>query len=82
MPCPCPVKPSCLPHDLTGGHQAKRAVRLHRDKKLVTVAEVQPLADHSRKEDAPPVSNLDARRLRVDLGNGVPQIHWDPVLAE
>jgi hypothetical protein len=40
MPCARPVKPSCFSHNLTGAHQAKRTVRLNRDKKLITLAEV------------------------------------------
>jgi hypothetical protein len=49
-----------------GAHQTKRAVGLRCDKKLVTLAEVQPLPDLSRKDDAPPVSKSYAKRLSLD----------------
>jgi len=40
MPCPRPIKPSCFSYDLTRAHQAQGAIRLYRDKKLITLAEV------------------------------------------
>jgi len=73
MPCARPVKPPGFSDDLMGAHQPKRTVRLHRDKKLVTLAEVQPLADLGRKNQASPVSKLDAKRLRVEHRISVPQ---------
>ncbi len=74
MPCPRPVKPPGFSDDLTGAHQPKRTVRLHCDKKLITLAEVQQLADLGRKNQATPVSKLDAKRLSVDHPISVPQL--------
>jgi len=74
MPCPRPVKPPGFSDDLTGAHQPKRTVRLHCDKKLITLAEVQQLADLGRKNQASPVSKLDAKRLSVDHRISVPQL--------
>jgi len=74
MPCPRPVKPPGFSDDLTGAHQPKRTIRLHGDKQLITLAEVQPLADLGRKNQASPVSKLDAKRLTVDHPMSVPQL--------
>jgi len=67
------VKPSCFSHDLARAHQTKRTVRLHRDKELITLAQIQSLAELSGKNQASPVSKLDAKRLRVDHALSVPQ---------
>jgi len=57
-----------------GAHQAKGTVRLHGDQELITLTEAEPLADLSRKNQASPVSKLDAKGLGMGHASIVPHV--------
>jgi hypothetical protein len=69
-----PVKPSRLSHHLTEAREAKRGVRLDRDNKLITLAEVQALADLGGKNDPTAASEMNPERLGVGHPSNMPHI--------
>jgi hypothetical protein len=58
--------------------ETQRAVWLHRDEKLVTLAEVQLLAELSRKDQAPAVSELNVKGFGVGHVTSIPRVRWFP----
>jgi hypothetical protein len=58
--------------------ETQRAVWLHRDEKLVTLAEVQLLADFGRKDQPPAVPELNAKSFGVGHLTNIPHVQMIP----
>jgi hypothetical protein len=51
---------------------------LHHDQELIALAEVQPLADLSRKNQATPVSELDRESVEMAHADNIPHTYAIP----
>ena len=67
-----PVKSPRPSEDLAWPREAKRAAGQHRNEKLITLAEVQPLADLGGKNQPTAVAEVNRKRVCLGHVNNLP----------